>query len=92
MTGPAPRKLRLSRGGRPRKTGNTASPVSDTFTLKQVGMSKRQSSDWQWIARIPEAEFEALLSAGVRTTAALVRYAKRRTADLSASCREFLRP
>jgi hypothetical protein len=54
--------LRFSRGGRPRKTGSAARPVSDqVITLKQIGMTKQQSADWRRLALIPEADFEELL-------------------------------
>ena len=71
--------LRFSRGGRPPKTGSAARPVSDqVVTLKQFGITKTQSSQWQKLAKIPDDEFEELLRAfsvdGVKaTTAGLIR-------------------
>jgi len=51
--------LRFSRGGRPPKTGGAARPVSDqVVTLKQFGITKTQSSQWQMLAKIPHGEFE----------------------------------
>src|SRR5665213_827803 len=35
----------LSQGGRPKKTGDTVLPVSET--LADLGISRKQSSDWQ---------------------------------------------
>ena len=72
-------RLRFSRGGRPPKTGSAARPVSDqVVTLKQFGITKTQSSQWQKLAKIPDDEFEELLRAfrvdGVMpTTAGLIR-------------------
>ena len=71
--------LRFSRGGRPPKAGSAARPVSDqVVTLKQSGITKTQSAQWQKLAKIPDDEFEELLRAlgtcGVKpTTAGLIR-------------------
>ena len=43
--------------GRPAKNGDAVRPK----TLAQLGMTKRQSSEWQKLAQIPDAEFEAML-------------------------------
>jgi hypothetical protein len=55
------------RAGRPPKNGNPARPL-----LRDVGITKRQSADWQKLAEIPEADFLAILdecrTAGQRTT------------------------
>jgi hypothetical protein len=61
--------------GRPRKNGDPERPFG---TLSDIGMTKRQSPDWQKLAEIPEAEFMAILKrqqdAGRRTsTAAIIR-------------------
>jgi hypothetical protein len=61
------------RVGRPKKNGNAA-----RLLLRDVGITKRQSADWQKLAEIPEAEFAALLAdAGdnprLRSTGALIR-------------------
>jgi hypothetical protein len=54
--------LTFNRGGRPPKTGSAARPVSDqVVTLKQFGITKTQSSQWQKLAKIPDDEFEELL-------------------------------
>jgi hypothetical protein len=71
--------LRFSRGGRPPKTDSAARPVSDqVVTLKQFGITKTQSSQWEELAKIPDGEFEELLRAfrvdGVKPiTAGLIR-------------------
>ena len=59
--------------GRPPKNGNAA-----RLLLRNLSITKRQSADWQKLAQIPEAEFEALLAdAGDnprrRSTGALIR-------------------
>jgi hypothetical protein len=41
-------------------TGNVAQPVP---TLTDLGISKGQSSRWQQLANVPEAQFEAALAA-----------------------------
>jgi len=42
-------------------------------TLAEIGISKKQSTDFKAIASIPEKEFEEAVSAGKETTASLVR-------------------
>jgi hypothetical protein len=44
-------------GGRPTKTGDIVSPVSEP-KLSDLGVTKKQSSRWQAMARIPEPDFE----------------------------------
>ena len=58
--------FKFSRGGRPPKTGSAVRPVSDqtvTVTLKQLGITKTESSQWQKLAQIPDDDFEDLLRA-----------------------------
>jgi hypothetical protein len=53
----------LSRGGRPRKTGDAARPVSGPVTLRELGFRKGVLTEAQKLAAIPEPDFEELLSA-----------------------------
>jgi hypothetical protein len=56
--------------GRPRENGDPARPFG---TLRDMGITKRQSAEWQKLAQIPDAEFEAMLRApGRRTTGGLI--------------------
>ena len=69
------RETRQGRG-RPRK-------MSRDTTLKELGITRDQSSQWQLMAEIPDAEFEALWARGERegrvvTTAEFVRAARQR--------------
>lgn len=69
------RETRQGRG-RPRK-------MSRATTLKELGITRDQSSQWQLMVEIPDAEFEALLARGepegrVVTTAEIVRAARPR--------------
>jgi hypothetical protein len=51
--------MEKAKGGRPSdKTGNTTLPVS----LQELGVSKRQSADWQKLADVPDEEFDAALA------------------------------
>ncbi len=74
------RKLDL-RAGRPQKNGDMMSPLSAP-TLTDLGIEKKQSSRWQIMASVPEAEFEAEVakvakSGGELTTAGVIRIAKK---------------
>jgi len=62
----------LSKGGRPRKTGNAGEPVT-TITLKELGLTKRESSEAQKLARFAEDRpdlWEALLAGDISRAAA----------------------
>lgn len=63
-------------GGRPAKTGSPGLPVSSD-TLKDLGISKKQSATWQQVAEIPEGKFEEAVEAakgdGLVTTAGVLR-------------------
>jgi hypothetical protein len=52
----------LSRGGRPRKTGHAARPVSGPVTLAELGFKKGFWARAGKLAAIPEADFEELLA------------------------------
>ena len=54
------KEMEKAKGGRP-KTGDTVLPVSEP-TLADRGITKRQSSDWQKLADVPDQEFEAALA------------------------------
>jgi hypothetical protein len=52
----------LSRGGRPRKIGHAARPVSGPVTLRELGFSKGEIAQARKLADIPSADFEELLT------------------------------
>jgi hypothetical protein len=52
----------LSRGGRPRKTGRAAQPVSGPVTLAELGFRKGFLARCQRLAAIPAPDFEELLA------------------------------
>jgi hypothetical protein len=59
----------MMKPGRPRKNGDPARPFG---TLSDLGITKRQSADWQKLAQIPEDEFEAMLRAPGPTTSGMI--------------------
>jgi len=66
------RETEKAKGGRPTKTGRATLPVPET--LAAHGISKTQSSQWQRLAAIPQAEFEHVLKDAERpTTVGLIR-------------------
>jgi hypothetical protein len=76
-----------AKGGQPyqsRSTGNTVLPVEDHYlaTLKELRITKLQSSRWQTVASVPEKDFEDYIVEinehdGELTTAGVMRLAKR---------------
>jgi hypothetical protein len=59
--------LQKAVGGRPsQKTGNTSRPVSPP--LKDIGISKQQSSNWQRLASVPQEIFDDELKHSPRPT------------------------
>jgi hypothetical protein len=55
-------RMEKAKGGRPKKTGVTMTPVS---SLEEQGISKNDSKRWQRIAAVPAATFDAHI-AGVK--------------------------
>lgn len=53
-------RFTMNRGGRPSETGDRISRVSPP-TLAELGIHKKWSQRWQTLARMPSAEFEAIL-------------------------------
>jgi len=75
--------MKFSKGGRPKRTSNIGAPVSDpdVVTLARLGITKRESADWQWMATLPNDLMEAIFADAARsgrrvTTSELVRVAK----------------
>ena len=71
-----------SEGGRPSKTGTKEEPVCSAPTLEEIGVTKKQSSNWQALASMTDEHFEATVeaakdTAGEVTTAFMLREAKR---------------
>ena len=63
----------MAKGGRPPKTPNIASGVFDEppQTLADLGISPKQSSDWQKLAAVPDEIFEQALREPHPSTAAI---------------------
>lgn len=53
------KKMDKAKGGRPSKTPSHEEGVS---TLKDMGITEKQSAKWQQLADVPEADFEAALA------------------------------
>ena len=58
-------------GGRPKKTGTLGLPVSDNPTLKDLGISKKESSRAQTLAKVPKEEFEQIKKGDITLRKAL---------------------
>lgn len=65
--------LEKAQGGRP-ITSSKVLPVSETApTLKEIGVSKTDSSRWQVLAKVPEDRFEREIKKGHVSRAAITR-------------------
>jgi hypothetical protein len=68
----AEKKLRYM--GRPSEGTKVGTPTDpNIITLEKLGVSRKESQEWRALARMPKAEFEALLSNPKLTTAPLGR-------------------
>src|SRR5215469_4394499 len=85
--GEALAQLEKAKGGQPyqlRSTGDVMSPVDDEDppTLKQLGITKKQSSRWQAMWSVPPGNFEQYIAevkgrGDELTSAGVIRFAKR---------------
>jgi hypothetical protein len=55
-------------GGRSNLDGSRVLPSNPPRTLADLGVSKKQSSDWQKLADIPDDQFEAALKSSAKPT------------------------
>jgi len=62
------RETELQKGGRPPKTANSTSAVFKPPTLKELGLTDRESADAQLLAELPAEDFEKI-KAGKKTRA-----------------------
>jgi hypothetical protein len=46
-------------GGRPKIDGSRKEPSNETPTLAEIGVTKKQSSEFQQLAAVPKAQFDA---------------------------------
>ena len=85
--GEALAQLEKAKGGQPyqlRSTGDMMSPVDDDDppTLKELGITKKQSSRWQAMWSVPQGDFEQYIAevkgrGDELTSAGVIRFAKR---------------
>ena len=68
--------------GRPTR-GEKIGAQTDKLTLKDIGVSRKESQDWQKLARMSDAKFEAWLAAAKPITARLGRRGTRRHAHVN---------
>lgn len=54
MAGAALAEMQKAKPGPSPKIGNVDAPISEVPTLAEIGVTKRQSSDWQAEASVPE--------------------------------------
>lgn len=59
-------EMNKAKGGQPYQSGNSTGsnlePVERPMTLAEMGVSKKQSHEWQKLAAVPEREFEEALT------------------------------
>ena len=76
-----------NKGAATPKTDKISNAVTDSDrvkpTLAEIGISKKQSTDFKAIASIPEKEFEQAVTTGKETTASLVRRSPKKAKALA---------
>jgi hypothetical protein len=72
------KEIEKAKGARQPGTNRGATPLNGVraSTMADWGVSYKQSSDWQKLAEVPEAQFEAALAGPNPTTAGIIEAAK----------------
>lgn len=76
----------MAGGAKRDASGHMVLPLETTPTLESIGISKKQSSDWQKLAEIPEEDFNLAIADPITkpTTSALVKKAKKAIQEVAA--------